>query len=73
MGCCHLPPGLQGICRQAVRRFEKICFKSEVAAVSLDHHLVIHSQPIFDFSTSTCLIRTSLGNANRRRKTKDFI
>jgi len=37
MGGCHLPPGLQGICRQAVRRFEKFCFKSDVAAVSLDH------------------------------------
>jgi hypothetical protein len=40
-----LPPGLQGICRQAVATgtlgfaaFEKFCFKAEVAAVSLDHH-----------------------------------
>jgi hypothetical protein len=40
MGGCHLSPGLPGICCQAVRRFEKFCFKAEVAAVSLDHHLV---------------------------------
>jgi hypothetical protein len=29
--------------------FEKFCFKAEVAAVSLDHHLIVRSQPIFRF------------------------